>query len=132
MHHSGPYEEGGLHQRVSSLVASGDTGTAELLWNSPEDPPATRGALLAWLAWYGRYTLRPSMNRLPEGDPAVEGYSGELIQAVYSAGWMVPRPDGGFHPEETVSTGDIAILSRYFPGFSGRDHLFLSDLERSP
>lgn len=114
------------------MVASGSTAAAELMWNSPDDPPATRGDLLAWLAWFGRYTLRPAMTRLPEGEAALEGYSGELIQAVYSAGWMVPRPDGGFHPEEMVSTGDVTILSRHFPGFAGRDHLFLSDLERSP
>ena len=122
-----------LFPLAGNLVRSGYTAEAELFWLHSDDAPANRGELLAALSWFGRYQLYSLMTDRAETPPDMEGRLHEdHCAAVCSAGWMTVRSDGLFHPEELVQKGDLILLSRYFPRFSGLPFLPLSELDRPP
>jgi len=121
-----------LFPLASRLVRSGSTGDAELFWITADDPPADRGELLAALAWFGRYQLYALMADRGAVPPDMSGrLHEEHAAAVCAAGWMTVRTDGLFHPDNLVMKGDLILLSRFFPRFSGLSYLPVSKLNSS-
>lgn len=122
-----------LFSLAGRLVSSGHAAQAELCWTNPLDPPATRGDLLAALAWFGRFRLYSIIATRPEVPGDMRGrLHDDHCAAVCSAGWMVPRDDGLFHPEELVCRGDLVLLSQYFPAVRPGSFLPLSHLDNLP
>lgn len=118
---------------AARLVSSGDPFSAEIHWQNTGNPPADRGQLLSALAWAGRfqlYTLLAERHEVPED--MVGKMHQDQCAAVCAAGWMAPWSDGLFHPEQLVKTGDIILLSRYYPRFTGRTFISIKELDRLP
>lgn len=112
------------------LVSSGDPYSAKLYWLNPYDPPVTREELLSALAWNGRFELYSALEyRAVIPEDMAGRLNSERCAAVYSVGWMRPRKDGLFHPDELVSPGDLQLLAPHFPGFTGITFLRSSELE---
>lgn len=113
-------------------VSEGNIDLAEIYWKlEGRELPATRGALLAALAWFGRHELYPVMSRNQEVPSDMEGtMHSDQCGAVCTLGWMTTRADGLFHADELVSPSDIRILSQYFPSVDpSMKYLFSSSLD---
>ncbi|PIE51701.1 hypothetical protein CSA37_04885 [Candidatus Fermentibacteria bacterium] len=116
---------------VLELVASGRIEQAFLLWSTVNDPPATRRDLLSAIAWNFRYQLLSQASVTDDAPADMKGVPLEDNCAVVCRlGWMVPRTDGLFHPDEPVTAGDMARLFRFLEGIPDTlNYLPLSMLE---
>ncbi len=101
---------------VLGLLEEGRVREAELyMLLAGRDVPATRMDLAKGLAWYGRYELGGHTSRLLQPPEDVESHSYSYrIAALIELGWMVPAPDGLFHPDELAGGGDLDLVWEIF------------------
>lgn len=104
---------------VIDLLDGGRVREAELyMLLAGRDVPATRMDLAKGLSWYGRYRLGEPASRMLDPPEDVESHSyAYRIAALIDLGWMVPAPDGLFHPHELAGEGDLVrVWERFLDG----------------
>ena len=82
-------------------------------WTSGEIMNRAQAARMLALMHFDREACEVLPDSLP-GDVREDDWYGKYVSVVLREGWMNVREDGGFHPGDTFTYGDLAYIMEQF------------------